>query len=90
MSAKEAALARLEAAVADKVGIAAHDHGGQGLSFVAAQDIATVAAGLTDEQCVALRAGAAGALAGLPADIEPLMVMQKTWQVRHLIETAKG
>lgn len=88
MTAKEAALKRLEAAIADKAGLEAHDHGSQGLSQVAAQDVALVA-DMSDTQSAALAKGCRGALAGTPEDAEPLIVTQKTWQVRHLIEVAK-
>lgn len=93
MTPKQAALQRLEAAIAGKSD-PEHAHGSQGLSAVAAQDVVLVGLGLTDPLCVSLVGatpdkGARGATAGLPADAEAVIVMQKTWQVRHLIETAK-
>lgn len=88
MTAVEAALKRLEAAIAGRDG-PDHDHGSDGLSHVAAQDVVIISAGLTDPQCVVLHDGAKKALSGRPADSEPLPLMQKTWQVRHLIAKAK-
>lgn len=87
MTAREAALSRLEAAIAGKDG-PEHDHGSQGLSQVAAQDVVLVA-DTKDSQSAALAKGARGALEGVPEDAEPVIVSQKTWQVRHLIEIAK-
>ncbi|MFO0806039.1 MAG: hypothetical protein U0791_23280 [Gemmataceae bacterium] len=90
MTPKQAALARLESAIATWGDDPKHAHGSQGLSRVAAQDVVMVGEGLADAQCEALCKGAKGALEGLAADAEPLIVLQKTWQVRHLIETAKA
>lgn len=89
MTAKQAALARLESAIATWGDDPKHAHGTQGLSRVFAQDVITACDGITDPQCAALRDGAVGALAGL-VDPDLLPVLQKTWQVRHLIETAKA